>query len=221
MSPKPNPSSQMNAGSVDSDSIMEAMLRQQRDARLLAEGQSIAPPNPSLTSEEMMALEMSGGYLSSQSRDSAMGQIPGDLILPSSAHGAPEQCAGQAAHQGQPGAASSSQFWQRGQSAVDAVMQECIRLDNAAGGAAGIAVMSTTSGTEYHTINTPITSKGIPVEDWRKTSPRTPAKPVISNSGKGRKSLEDQSWVVPGLTRSDSGESLTPQKCKWNPRLRS
>ena len=137
----------MNAGSVDPDQLVEIMLRQQRDARLLAEGQSVASQNHSLMNEEMLALGSSVNQIFSQSQDSAMGQIPGGLILPSSAHGAPEECAGRAAHSGQPGAASSSQFWQGSQPAVDAILQECIRLDNASGGAAGIAVMTTKAGT--------------------------------------------------------------------------
>ena len=86
-------------------------------------------------------------------------------------------CAGPSVHSEMlPSVASSSHSWQRGQDAVDAVMEECISLDDAESGAAGIAVVTTTSGVEYHSINTAVQSKGGEPADWRKSSPRTPSR---------------------------------------------
>ena len=83
-----------------------------------------------------------------QPRGCVSGVTPAGLILPNAAPNAPMNGAGPEGYQKKQGAASSSSSWQKGQEAVDSVMEEVIRLDNASGGPAGIAVVTTRSGAE-------------------------------------------------------------------------
>ena len=75
-------------------------------------------------------------------------------------------------------------------------MKEVIEVDNRQGGVTGIAVMSTQSGTEYHSIYTPTVGNG----QRRKSSPRTPTERtklfVPQDLEARRRMVRDDSWIA-------------------------